>query len=122
MAHPIDIHVGQRVRQARLLAGITQQQLAAETGVTFQQIQKYEKGLNRISASRLYQFAQVLKVNIEDFFAGYDEDAPIAPAEMPNTASFKHQSLALMDTFSRIEDAETRARIVKLVQSIAGEI
>ncbi|HSF91781.1 MAG TPA: helix-turn-helix transcriptional regulator [Paracoccaceae bacterium] len=122
MAHPIDIHVGQRVRQARLLAGITQQQLAAETGVTFQQIQKYEKGLNRISASRLYQFSEILRVNIEDFFSGYDDEEPIRKSEVPISASFKHQSLALMDTFSRIEDSETRARIVKLVQSIAGEL
>ena len=71
-ANPIDEYVGKRLRQKRDLAGLSQERLAEYVGVTFQQIQKYENGQNRISASRLYEFSQILKVPISFFFDSFD--------------------------------------------------
>lgn len=68
MKHPVDIHVGKRIRHRRWLVGITQQQLAEKVGIKFQQIQKYETGMNRVSASRLWDIADVLGVEISFFF------------------------------------------------------
>lgn len=73
MAHPVDIHVGKRIRQRRLLASMTQQQLAEYLGIKFQQVQKYETGANRVSASRLWNIASALKVSISFFFEGYGD-------------------------------------------------
>jgi transcriptional regulator with XRE-family HTH domain len=72
MKHPVDVHVGQRVRQQRWIIGMTQQQLAARVGIKFQQIQKYETGMNRISASRLWDIAEALQVPVHYFFEGLD--------------------------------------------------
>ena len=72
MAHPGDLHVGLRVRQRRWMMGITQQQLGDDVGIKFQQIQKYETGANRISASRLWDIATKLRVPISFFFEGID--------------------------------------------------
>lgn len=74
MAHPVDVHVGKRVRHRRWLAGMTQQQLAENVGIKFQQIQKYETGMNRISASRLWDIATALSVPVSYFFDGIDEE------------------------------------------------
>ncbi|MEO0761638.1 MAG: helix-turn-helix transcriptional regulator, partial [Pseudomonadota bacterium] len=70
MSHPVDVHVGQRVRQRRWMMGMTQQQLAEKVGIKFQQIQKYETGANRISASRLWDVAAALDVQVSFFFEG----------------------------------------------------
>ncbi len=78
MKHPVDLHVGQRLRHRRWLVGMTQQQLASAVGIKFQQIQKYESGANRISASRLYDLANALQVPVSFFFDGLDSTA--APA------------------------------------------
>ncbi|MEM6973315.1 MAG: helix-turn-helix transcriptional regulator [Pseudomonadota bacterium] len=72
MSHPVDVHVGQRVRQRRWMTGMTQQQLAEKVGIKFQQIQKYETGANRISASRLWDVAAALEVPVSFFFEGLD--------------------------------------------------
>lgn len=74
MKHPVDIHVGKRVRQRRWMMGVTQQQLAEAVGIKFQQIQKYETGMNRISASRLWDIADALDVHVAFFFEGLEED------------------------------------------------
>jgi transcriptional regulator with XRE-family HTH domain len=74
MKHPVDVHVGKRVRHRRWMVGMTQQQLGDIVGIKFQQIQKYETGMNRISASRLWDIAQALGVSISFFFEGFDED------------------------------------------------
>ena len=68
--HPVDVHVGQRLRQRRVAVGLTQDRLAKSVGITFQQVQKYERGTNRIVASRLYELAKVLQVSVEYFFEG----------------------------------------------------
>jgi transcriptional regulator with XRE-family HTH domain len=72
MKHPVDVHVGKRVRHRRWMVGMTQQQLGDIVGIKFQQIQKYETGMNRISASRLWDIAQALDVSISFFFEGFD--------------------------------------------------
>ena len=73
MAHPVDVHVGKRVRHRRWLIGMTQQQLAERVGIKFQQIQKYETGANRVSASRLWDIADALEVPVSFFFEGIEE-------------------------------------------------
>lgn len=90
MAHVVDVHVGKRIRQRRWLVGMTQQKLAEAVGIKFQQIQKYETGANRVSASRLWDIADALDVDVAFFFEGLREDsetastsqAPAVPADM----------------------------------------
>ena len=74
MSHPVDVHVGKRVRHRRWMVGMTQQQLAERVGIKFQQIQKYETGMNRISASRLWDIADALNVPVAFFFEGLREE------------------------------------------------
>lgn len=74
MAHPVDVHVGKRIRHQRWMKGITQQQLAEQVGIKFQQIQKYETGANRVSASRLWDIAHAMNVPIGFFFDGLDPE------------------------------------------------
>ncbi|MEM0937028.1 MAG: helix-turn-helix transcriptional regulator [Pseudomonadota bacterium] len=84
MSHPVDVHVGKRVRHRRWMVGMTQQQLAQKVGIKFQQIQKYETGMNRISASRLWDIADALDVPVAFFFEGLDSraDKDAQPADM----------------------------------------
>ena len=126
---PVDIEVGHRIRIERLARGLSQTALANQLGVTFQQVQKYEKGANRIGASRLQQIAHILQVPVSFFFDG----APAAPgqstdgmAEAPSPAYVSDflatsDGLALTKAFMGIKDAKLRRRIVDLVQQIAGE-
>ncbi|MEO1734082.1 MAG: helix-turn-helix transcriptional regulator [Pseudomonadota bacterium] len=88
MTHPVDVHVGKRVRHRRWLVGMTQQQLAERVGIKFQQIQKYETGANRVSASRLWDIADALQVPVSFFFEGInEEEAGVSPAvEQPKAA------------------------------------
>lgn len=80
MAHKVDVHVGKRIRQRRWLTGMTQQALAERVGIKFQQIQKYETGANRVSASRLWDIADALGVEVAFFFEGLQEDETAAHA------------------------------------------
>ena len=75
MTHPVDVHVGKRIRHRRWLVGMTQQQLAERVGIKFQQIQKYETGANRVSASRLWDIADALDVAVSFFFEGLDSES-----------------------------------------------
>ena len=124
--NPTDKHVGNRVRERRLALGMSQSKLAEAVGVTFQQIQKYEKGTNRISGSRLQQFANIMKVSVPLFFEG-GPNAPsqrkakaIAPS-ITNVSEFISSSdgLALIKAFRQIKDAKLRRGIVNLVEQIA---
>ena len=125
---PIDVEVGGKIKAQRRLAGMSQDTLAARLGVTFQQIQKYEKGTNRVGASRLQHIATVLKVPVSFFF----EDAPGTPEEAAGFAETPSHSyvvdflsstegLSLNKSFVRIKDARVRRRIVDLVQTLAAE-
>jgi transcriptional regulator with XRE-family HTH domain len=125
--NPIDIHVGSRVRLRRMMLGMSQEKLGEALGITFQQIQKYEKGTNRIGASRLQHIATVLKVPVSFFF----EDAPGTPAEAAGFAEQPHsyvvdflsssEGLSLNKAFVRIKDPRVRRRIVDLVQSLSSD-
>jgi transcriptional regulator with XRE-family HTH domain len=128
--NPIDKHVGSRVRMRRMMLGMSQEKLGDALGLTFQQVQKYEKGTNRIGASRLQQISNILQVPVAFFFEG----APHVPsigghesfAEAPSPAYVSDflatsDGLSLTKAFMRITDAKLRRRIVDLVQQIAGE-
>ncbi|MGR3491710.1 MAG: helix-turn-helix domain-containing protein [Shimia sp.] len=83
MKHPVDVHVGKRVRHRRWMVGMTQQQLAEKVGIKFQQIQKYETGMNRVSASRLWDIADSLEVPVSFFFEGLEDAEGVnQPADM----------------------------------------
>ena len=125
--HPTDVHVGGRIRMRRALLGITQQRLADSLDLTFQQVQKYEKGTNRISASRLQQIATVLGVTISFFYeglppeetgGGFAEDSS-PPFMMDFMAS--HDGLQLMECFMRIRNPRVRRSIVEHVRTLAGD-
>ncbi len=102
---PIDVHVGGRVRLRRTLLGMNQTQLAEAFDLTFQQIQKYERGFNRISASRLYQLCHVLDVPIEYFF---EELEGRAPAPSLDDVMLKRETLELVRAYYRIPDPKVR--------------
>ena len=127
---PIDVHVGARMHERRVMLGMSLTALAGKLGITFQQVQKYEKGVNRIGASRLFDLAHVLGVPVQFFY----EEAPstasaytgaIGMAERPE--SYMSESLGSRDglelnkAFSRIADPKIRRSIVDLVRSISGE-
>ncbi|MEJ1159649.1 helix-turn-helix domain-containing protein [Prosthecomicrobium sp. N25] len=128
--NPIDIHVGSRVRLRRMMLGMSQEKLGEHLGITFQQIQKYEKGTNRIGASRLQAIARVLNVPVAFFFEDAPGMTPVAGNqgfEESNAASYvvdflsSSEGLSLNKAFVRIRDAKVRRKIVDLVRSIAGE-
>lgn len=128
-ANPIDVHVGTRVRLRRMLLGMSQEKLGEHLGLTFQQIQKYEKGINRIGASRLFDLAQVLGVPVQFFYeelaVGANGGAGFAdrPAES-YAAEFlgSREGLELNKAFARITDSRVRRSIVDLVRAFAGEV
>ena len=127
--NPIDRHVGSRVRMRRMMLGMSQEKLGDALGLTFQQVQKYEKGANRIGASRLQQISQILQVPVSFFFEGVPaqraeraeglSEAP-SPAYVSDFLATS-DGLALTKAFVRIKDAKLRRRIVDLVEQIAGE-
>jgi transcriptional regulator with XRE-family HTH domain len=126
-ANPIDVHVGSRVRLRRMLLGMSQERLGEHLGLTFQQIQKYEKGINRIGASRLFDLAKVLGVPVQFFY----EELPSAgdavgfaerPAENYAIEFLgSREGLELNKAFARISDSRVRRSIVELVRAFAGE-
>ena len=95
MKHPVDVHVGKKVRYRRWMVGMTQQQLASAVGIKFQQIQKYETGMNRVSASRLWDIAEALSVPVHFFFEGYEEG--IVETEVTETPMSKVDGDLLAD-------------------------
>ncbi|MGD0719964.1 MAG: helix-turn-helix transcriptional regulator [Roseiarcus sp.] len=123
--NPIDSHVGARLRMRRMLVGMSQERLGAALGITFQQIQKYEKGANRIGASRLQDIARVLQVAPAFFFDGAPSgDAPAAAgfAEPGPTDFFSSsEGVQLATAFSQIRDPKVRRRVLALVVSLAQD-
>ncbi len=124
---PYDIQVGQRLRQARTLAGMSQGRLGEAVGVTFQQVQKYEKGLNRIGASRLMQFSNILNVTPAYFFDGIQpadgEANGNAPVQSANSFDYgeasQRQALELVRHFGMLTDMNLRTSILELVKTAA---
>jgi len=114
---PADVYVGKRVRARRGVLGLTQGTLAAELGLTFQQVQKYEKGVNRISASRLHDLARVLRVPIEFFFQGLPNQA--SSRSLASDFLDSPEGIAIAKAFARVKGKALRRRLVELVQEIA---
>ncbi|MFG1464897.1 helix-turn-helix transcriptional regulator [Xanthobacter sp. DSM 24535] len=126
--NPIDKYVGSRVRMRRMMVGMSQEKLGESLGITFQQIQKYEKGTNRIGASRLQQISLVLSVPVAFFFEGAPslttDSEGFGEAHSPAYVSdflATSDGLVLTRNFMRISDAKIRRRIVELVTAIAGD-
>ena len=128
--NPIDVHVGSRLKLRRTTVGMTQEKLGDKLGVTFQQVQKYEKGANRIGASRLQEISQILEVPVAYFFeetggvAQMQDDREYAFAEdlggkFEVPRSSPSEAHALAKAFSRIGDARIRRRIIDLVETLA---
>lgn len=110
MAHPVDEHVGKRIRQRRWLVGMTQQQLAEHVGIKFQQIQKYETGANRVSASRLWDIASTLDVSINFFFDGLqaEKGVKIQSDAMPSNLMDDKEALDLVRSYYAIPENQRR--------------
>ncbi|HYM29872.1 MAG TPA: helix-turn-helix transcriptional regulator [Candidatus Cybelea sp.] len=126
--HPVDVHVGTRLKQRRTLMGLSQEKLADQVGLTFQQIQKYEKGANRITASRLFQFGRILDVPPSFFFDDMSDDVRTAdvsedhvPASTPIEGDplNKRETLDLVRVYYQIRDPEVRKQIYELAKSVA---
>jgi transcriptional regulator with XRE-family HTH domain len=131
-ANPVDLHVGSRVRFRRMLIGMSQEKLGESLGLTFQQIQKYEKGVNRIGASRLFELGKALGVSVAFFYedapglGGAHVNPPLGFAESPSESYIvdflgTRDGLELNKAFARITDPKVRRSVVDLVRSLAGE-
>lgn len=132
-ANPIDRHVGQRIRLRRTLLGLSQEQLAERIGLTFQQVQKYERGCNRVSASRMFDLSCALEVPVSFFFDGMDgataaasparlraEDGPAQVPAPPETSPLvRRESLELLRAYYGIGDHNARRRIYDLIKAMA---
>jgi transcriptional regulator with XRE-family HTH domain len=132
--NPIDVHVGRRLRLRRTLLGMSQERLGQLLGLTFQQIQKYERGVNRIGSSRLYELGQILDVPISFFFddMGQDGRTPdlLAPGLAEDPAAFafearelqldKRETLELVRAYNRILDPGVRKRLFELTKALAN--
>ncbi len=122
--HPVDTHVGRRMRQQRELRGLTQVELARQLGLSFQQVQKYETGANRISASKMWQLCEVLDMTPGYFFEGLKGKRPRGrrprgiAKELPN-GRVARQVLDLNKAFKQIDDTRVRRQVVQLVKSLA---
>ena len=110
MKHPVDVHVGKRIRHRRWMVGTTQQQLAESVGIKFQQIQKYETGMNRVSASRLWDIANVLDVPVSFFFEGLDAQGRTEDplSDMPNDILTDKEALELLRSYYAIPENQRR--------------
>ena len=126
--NPVDVHVGGRVRLRRMLLGMSQEKLGEGLGLTFQQVQKYEKGANRIGASRLFELARILGVSVQYFFeelVSHEGDGAPGFAESIGDDYLveflnSREGIELNRAFLRIEDPRARRAILELVRSLAG--
>lgn len=121
MKHPVDVHVGKRVRHRRWMVGITQQQLAERVGIKFQQIQKYETGMNRVSASRLWDIADALEVPVSYFFEGLkgsEGDRAGLVAGMPVDLLADKEALELVRSYYAIPENQRR-RLFELARVLS---
>lgn len=109
MKHPVDVHVGKRVRHRRWMVGMTQQQLAERVGIKFQQIQKYETGMNRVSASRLWEIGSALGVTVSFFFEGLGDRAADTPSDdLPGDLLADKEALELIRSYYSIPENQRR--------------
>jgi len=127
--NPVDTHVGSRVRLRRMLLGMSQERLGESMGLTFQQVQKYEKGVNRIGASRLFQISKILDVPVQFFFEEAPHIGAGSPARgmaEPDSEAFileflnSREGLELNRAFVKIGDAKVRKSVVDLVRALSA--
>lgn len=126
MSHKVDIHVGERIRARRRSLGMTQEALASAIGLTFQQVQKYERGANRVSASMLYEIAKALNTGIGHFFEGLPATEDPDAAFDESTVILQRllaleEGVQLAATFPRLRSAAVRRKVVALVQALVDE-
>ena len=127
--NPIDIHVGSRVRLRRMMLGMSQEKLGEHLGITFQQVQKYEKGTNRIGASRLQAIARILSIPVSFLFEDAPGVAPVAGDQRFDADATSYvvdflsssEGLSLNRAFVRIKDPKQRRKVVELVKAMAGD-
>lgn len=119
MAHPVDVHVGKRIRHRRWLVGMTQQQLAEQVGIKFQQIQKYETGSNRVSASRLWDISETLDVDVSFFFEGLEnEQSRENSGSVPADIMGDKEALDLVRSYYAIPENQRR-RLFELARVLS---
>ncbi|AIL64879.1 Helix-turn-helix domain protein [Rickettsiales bacterium Ac37b] len=125
-AHPIDIHIGQKLKSRRITIGMSQEDLGNAIGVTFQQIQKYERGINKMSLSRLFDIASILNTPIIFFLEGIGKRGRPALAEdkidllLDKNKCDNKEVLSLVRAYSNISDEKTRRHILALVKGLSG--
>lgn len=120
--HPVDRHVGLRIRMRRKEMGISQERLAEALGITFQQVQKYERGANRVSASKLWEIASALKTPVAYFYDGLgDREAAAAQRDAAQEFLLSSEGIELISAFPRIAEPAIRRKIVELVRVVADE-
>ena len=119
---PVDTRIGARIRMRRMLVGISQTELGEKSGVTFQQIQKYEKGTNRVSVSRLHQIAQTLGVPVEFFYEGLSESGAATIDNVPDVSSLlaTADALDMLKAFAVLENRAVRRRLVALTEQLVA--
>jgi transcriptional regulator with XRE-family HTH domain len=127
-ANPIDLHVGARIRMRRRLQGVSQEKLAEALGLTFQQVQKYERGANRVSASKLYEIAAMLKAPIAYFFDGLadpageaDHDSHGGDERAVHAFLMTSEGLELARSFTQVPRGRVRRRLLELIRALGGE-
>ena len=119
--HPIDVHVGRRIRLRRLFLRINQESLARPLGLTFQQVQKYENGANRVSASRLAAMAEILGVSVSFFFDGLLPDGTVTPQEAEAQERMERpETIELVRLYFAIADERVRRQFLALVKAVAA--
>ncbi|MGP1357420.1 helix-turn-helix domain-containing protein [Roseicyclus sp.] len=121
MKHPVDVHVGKRVRHRRWMVGMTQQQLAEKVGIKFQQIQKYETGMNRVSASRLWDISEALSVPVSYFFEGMEQSAEAEAkpeTALPGDILADKEALELIRSYYAIPENQRR-RLFELARVLS---
>ena len=125
--NPVDLHVGARVRMRRKFLGMSQEGLAETIDLTFQQVQKYERGSNRISASKLWEIAKALKAPVAYFFEGYGENEAVEGFSESESEQFVHgflmttEGIELAEAFPRIRNPKFRRRSLDLVRALAED-
>lgn len=112
MSHPVDVHVGRKLKQIRTLRRLSQTDVARKLNLSFQQIQKYEIGSNRVAASRLFELAQILDVPPSYFFDGLHDNTNEAPKKDPG--------MAIVSALAQIKDEDIKSRIVTFIEDVSG--
>jgi transcriptional regulator with XRE-family HTH domain len=137
LPHPVDVHVGKQLRLRRIIMGLSQEALAKAVGITFQQVQKYERGVNRMSASRLWDFAKVLSVPVSFFYEGYEgaSTGTFAEPEINGVAGMaeeaaesfgyeqvvNRETLELMRSYHKIKSPQLKRQFASLLRAMADD-